>query len=304
MSIHPDAVWLLAPALVASPLLFGIINRVKALFGGRRGRPLLQTYYDLAKLLRKGAVVSDTTTWIFRTGPVLSLAGPLAALMILPLAGMPGVFSFSCDFILLAYLLGAARMATMLAALDTGSSFEGMGASREACLGALGEPVLFVTLLAAAGMGNGFTLNGIMNAPQHATLPHVLLALSLFVLLLVENCRIPVDDPNTHLELTMIHEVMVLDHSGPDLAFITYGSGIKLWIFATLFSGLLLPLDPARPFYSAGLALGGVFATAVLVGIVESIMARLPLVRLGGLLAGAGAVSALALVLTLWRNMQ
>ena len=304
MSMNPDAVWLLAPALVASPLLFGIINRVKALFGGRHGKPLLQTYYDLAKLLRKGLVVSDTTTWVFRAGPVLSVAGPLAALTIVPLAGMPGVFSFPCDFILVAYLLGAARLATMLAALDTGSSFEGMGASREACLGALGEPVLFVTLLAATGLGGGLALSNILENAHSGTLAHALLALSLFVLLLVENCRIPVDDPNTHLELTMIHEVMVLDHSGPDLACITYGSGLKMWIYATLFSGLLLPLDPARPFFSAGLALGGVFATAVLVGIVESVMARLPLVRLGGLLAGAGACSALALVLILWRNIQ
>ena len=303
MSINPDAVWLLAPALVASPLLFGIINRVKALFGGRHGRPLLQTYFDLAKLLRKGCVLSDTATWMFRVGPALSVAGPLAALLIIPLAGMPGVFSFSCDFILVAYLLGAARMATMLAALDTGSSFEGMGASREACLGALGEPVLFVTLLAAAGVGNGFSLDSILNGPQHG-LPQILLAMSLFVLLLVENCRIPVDDPNTHLELTMIHEVMVLDHSGPDMAFITYGSGLKMWIFATLFSGMLLPLDPTRPFFSAVLALAGVFATVILVGIVESIMARLPLVRLGSLLAGAGACSAMALILQLWRNVQ
>ena len=299
MVMNLEALWRMIPALILAPLLPGIINRVKAMFAGRKGRPLLQTYFDTAKLLRKGAVFSAATTWMFRAGPILCLASPLAALALIPVGGLPGVFSFPCDFILAAYLLGVARLAVVLAALDTGSSFEGMGASREAAFGAVAEPVLFLTLLAAASVAHGFSLAEIIGDAPAGTLPDVLLALALFALLLVENSRIPVDDPNTHLELTMIHEVMVLDHSGPYLAFITYGSALKLWIYAALFSGLLLPFDPARPVASSGLALAGILATAVLVGCVESITARLRLVRVPGLLIGAGACSAFALIVTL-----
>ncbi len=293
----------LIPALVLAPLLLGVINRVKAFFGGRRGKPLLQTYFDLIKLLRKGMVVSRTTTWMFRLGPLLGLAAPLVALLLLPQAGSPGLVSFPCDFILLAYLMGAGRMAIMLAAMDTGSSFEGMGASREAAFGALAEPVFFLTLLAGAGVAHGFSLASILSGMHAGSLPDVLLALSLFALLLTENARIPVDDPNTHLELTMIHEVMVLDHSGPDQAFITYGSALKLWIYASIFSGLLLPLNGDTPLFSLGISLAGVFGTAVLVGVIESVTARLRMIYVSNLLAGAGAASALALILILWRSL-
>ena len=298
-------------ALALSPLVPGIINRVKAKFAGRHGKPVLQLYYDIAKLVRKGEVISDTATWVFTAGPVVSMVTAVLALALLPLGGMASPFGFSGDFILCAYLLGMGRFATVLAALDTGSPFEGMGASREALFGAIGEPVLFLSFLAlvstAMSMGIpstevslsslfcGFSpLAWVTGRPEL-----MLLSASLAVLLLVENCRIPVDDPNTHLELTMIHEVMVLDHSGPSLAFILYGASVKLWIFAMLLVGLVIPAMPVWAYTLTMLA--AVFAVAVLVGVIESIMARLRMHIVPALIGLAGAVSAFVLILTLVR---
>ena len=134
--------------LLLAPLASGVINRVKAMFAGRHGKPLLQLYYDIFKLLRKGEVLGENVTWVFSAGPVIAMVSSMAALALLPLGGVSSPLAFQGDFILCAYLLGMGRFATILAALDTGSPFEGMGASREALLGALGEPVLFLALLA------------------------------------------------------------------------------------------------------------------------------------------------------------
>ncbi|MBQ9104706.1 MAG: NADH-quinone oxidoreductase subunit H [Mailhella sp.] len=298
-------------ALLLAPMVPGIINRVKAKFAGRHGKPILQLYYDIAKLVRKGEVISDTATWIFTAGPIVSMVTAVLALALLPLCGLASPFGFCGDFILCAYLLGMGRFATVLAALDTGSPFEGMGASREALFGAIGEPVLFLSFLAlistASSMGlpstdmslstlfNGFSPNAWL-----AGRPEImLLVFSMGVLLLVENCRIPVDDPNTHLELTMIHEVMVLDHSGPSLAFILYGASVKLWIFAALLANLVLPAMPLWAHILSSLA--AVFAVAVLVGVIESVMARLRMHVVPGLIGLAGSVSAFVLILTLVR---
>ncbi|MBQ4567316.1 MAG: NADH-quinone oxidoreductase subunit H [Desulfovibrio sp.] len=306
----------LALALVLAPLLPGIINRVKAIVAGRRGKPLLQTYYDLARLLGKGEVISTTTSWVFCTGPVIALATVICALPLLPLAGQPSPCAFDGDFLLAAYLLGLGRFAIILAALDTGSSFEGMGASREATFSALAEPVLFLALLVLVALS--------LEPPQalQATKPpelsfsallggHAALAWQdgraelllipaiFFVLLLVENCRMPVDDPTTHLELTMIHEVMVLDHSGPTLACIVYGAALKLWFFVALITALVLPPMPFWQHLGASLVL--MFGLAVGVGVVESVMARLRLPVIPRLLAGALTLAALSLILTLVR---
>ena len=134
-------------ALIAAPLLLGVINRTKAISAGRKGQPLLQVYYDLARLLRKGAVYSQTTTWIFRAGPMISLAGLGAALLMVPWGGVPAILAFPGDFVLVLYLLAIGRFFTIAAALDTGSSFEGMGGSREAFFSALTEPIVFAVLI-------------------------------------------------------------------------------------------------------------------------------------------------------------
>lgn len=281
--------------LVLAPLLAGVINRTKALFAGRRGQPLLQLYRDLFKLLRKGAVYSRTTTWIFRAGPVVGLAAVLAALLVVPFAGKPAVLAFPCDLVLFAGLLGLLRFFTVLAALDTGSSFEGMGASREAQFSALAEPALFLGLAALARQAGSLSLSDLFMA-GHAMPPEFwLVAAAFLVIFLCENARIPFDDPNTHLELTMIHEVMVLDHGGPDFAFILYGSALKLWVLGALIVGLILP--PSGGWIQVAAGVGGMLVLAVGVGVIESTMARLRLLRVPQLLATAGTLSAIALIL-------
>ncbi len=290
-------------ALVLSPLLFGVINRTKALFAGRRGQPLLQTYFDLWKLLQKGAIYSRTTTWIFRAGPMVGLAAALTAAMLVPLGNFPALIAFPADFLLFAGLLGLMRFFTVVAALDTGSSFEGMGASREVFFSALTEPALFVILATLAQQTGQLSLSTMLEPGSGAHWLQAgpvlaLVVVALMIVLLAENARIPVDDPNTHLELTMIHEVMALDHGGPDLAFILYSAGLKLWLFAALVVGIVLPAT-ANAWLNLLLATGGMFVVAVIVGVIESIMARLRLVVVPQLLVGAGALAAVAFLLGL-----
>jgi formate hydrogenlyase subunit 4 len=292
-----------AVLLALPPLLLGIVNRTKAVFAGRRGPPLLQPYLDLAKLLRKGAVYSRTTSWVFRAGPVVGLAAIASAGLLVGMGGAPAAIAFPGDFVLFAYLLGLARFATALAALDTGSAFEGMGAAREVTFASLAEPALFLCLLVLARATGTLSLSAMLGpalpeAWGHAAPALVLAAIALFVVALAENARIPVDDPNTHLELTMIHEVMVLDHGGPDLALILYGAALKLFLFGAILSRVVLGQGSGAVAEEA-LALAGVVLFAVGVGVVESVMARLRMIRIPQLLVGASVLSAFALVLLL-----
>ncbi len=303
-------------ALALSPLLSGIINRTKAVFAGRNGQPLLQNYYDLARLFRKGAVYSRTTSWVFRAGPLVGLASALTALTVLPLGGAAAPLSFAGDLVLLAYLLGLMRFFTVIAALDTGSPFEGMGASREVQFSVLAEPILLLCLAAIGKSGtsaawltvqsSALSLSGIYSHLSLATWAKdgmilLLAAAALLVVLLTETSRIPVDDPNTHLELTMIHEVMILDHSGPDLGMILYGSALKMWILCALLAGLCVPVRTGSAWLNAGAAIAGILLLGVVIGIIESSMARLRLLRVPQLLVGAGVLSLLALFLVHWR---
>lgn len=293
-----------ALALLIAPLLLGVINRTKAFFAGRTGQPLLQAYFDLWKLLHKGAVYSRTTTWVFRAGPVVGLACVILAAAIVPFGGSRAMIAFPCDLILLAYLLGVARFFTVLAALDTGSSFEGMGASREVQFSALAEPALLLGLAAVARLTGSFSLSDMfpalsMSAPANSGPVVVLVAGALLVVFLAENARIPVDDPNTHLELTMIHEAMVLDHGGPDFAFILYGAALKLWVLGSLLVSVAAPVRTGNAALDVAAALGMMLCLAVLVGVVESSMARLRLLRVPRLLVGAVVLSGLAFVLLL-----
>lgn len=294
-----------AAALLLAPLLAGVINRTKAAFAGRTGLPLLQLYRDLAKLFRKGAVYSRTTTAVFRVGPAVSLAAILAALPLVPSAGAPALFAFPGDVVLLVYLLALARLALVLAALDTGSAFEGMGASRDLQFAALAEPAFLLGLAATARETGSLSLSGMLGGVSggvwsSAGPTFALVAAAFLVVFLAENARIPFDDPNTHLELTMVHEVMVLDHGGPDLALVEIGSAIKMWILGSIIVGLLVPVHTGSLLIDAAAFLAGMAALGVLTGIVESSMARLRLTSVPQLLIGAGALSALALVLVLW----
>ena len=279
-------------ALILAPLLRGVINKTKAFFAGRQGPPLLQPYYDLAKLLQKGAVYSETTSWVFLSGPVAGLAICILCLFFLPFGNLPACVSFQGDLILVVYLLGLMRFLTVLAAMDTGSAFEGMGASREMTFSALAEPTMLFGLAAAARRAGSFSLtpmlHEITSGVWQTSAPTLALVLAgLFLVFLAENSRIPVDDPTTHLELTMIHEVMILDHGGVDLGFIEYASSLKMWILGSLIVGLAVPVRSGMLVVDLLAIFAGMIGLAVLVGIIESTMARFRMVLVPQLLVGA-----------------
>ncbi len=221
----------LALLVALPPLLLGIINKTKAVFAGRVGAPVLQPYYDIAKLLRKDSVFSGTTSWIFRVSPIVGIVTAVMASLLVPLGNHPPPISFVGDVVLFAYLFGLARFFTVSAALDTGSPFEGMGGAREATFACLAEPAFILALLVPAAGAKTLSVSAMLDGTltktwSTAPAPLVLIIVSMFIVLLVENCRIPFDDPNTHLELTMIHEDMVLDHSGPALGMILYAASL------------------------------------------------------------------------------
>jgi len=289
--------------LLLAPLLLGVTVRTKAAFAGRRGAPLFQQYHDLVKLLRRGQVMSGTTTFLFRVAPSLALVVTVsAAALVAPSIVSPG-WGFPGDFVFLLCLLGLARFFTVSSALDTGSSFEGMGASREVLYSALSEPALLIGFGVLVRVSGEMSLGGMYGGLGSgewlsAGTALCLVAVSFFIVLLAENSRIPFDDPNTHLELTMVHEVMVLDNSGPDFALITYGAALKLWVFASLIVNLFLTALGGSSFQYIAWFPAGMLLVGVLVGTVESVMARLSLLKTPHLLAGAGAISVLAFILS------
>jgi formate hydrogenlyase subunit 4 len=292
------AVLLLAPALP------GIATRTKSLLTGRRGAPILQLYADLAKLVRKGVVYSRTVTIVFRAAPVVLTASVLVAALLLPLDGRAPIFGFTGDLVAFAGLLGLGRMALVLAGLDTGSSFEGMGASREVTVAAFAEPALLLSFTVLVLATGNLSLGGMLGPPLAAVwtsvAPSLVLAgASLFMLLLAENARVPIDDPATHLELTMIHEVMILDHSGPDLALILFAGAVKFALFSALIVTVLVPLADFDPWVSVGLLLAGLAVLAALVGIIEAVMARLRMDRIPQFLVAASALAGFGVILLL-----
>jgi formate hydrogenlyase subunit 4 len=300
-SIIPNTVHVLL-ALVFPPLLLGVIAKTKALFAGRVGPPVFQPYYDLIKLFQKGSVFSTTTTWVFRAGPVVGLVTAALAVLLIPLVDSSVPISFTGDLILLAYLLGLGRFFTAVAALDTGSSFEGMGAAREVTFACLAEPAFFLGLLVLARLSSSLQLATMLGSSlaSHWTTAGASLALVLlswFIVLLAENSRIPFDDPNTHLELTMIHEVMVLDHSGPAFGMILYGAALKLFVFAALVVRLALPLATGSLWFDWPVFVAGMLVVAVVIGVVESTMARLRLTQVPVLLVAACLLSAFGVLL-------
>jgi len=293
----------LAVLLALPPLLLGLIAKVKAFFAGRNGPPLLQPYYDLAKLLRKGTVFSRTTTWVFLLSPVAGVVTAVLAGLMVPLGGVAAPISFNGDLLLVAYLLALGRFCTILSALDTGSAFEGMGASREAAYACLAEPALFLGFVALALLlpeGAQLRLGNLLGASPGgwglAAGGMALVTAAWMVVLLVENCRIPFDDPNTHLELTMIHEVMVLDHSGPPLGLILYGASVKLSVIGMLVLGLILPRS-GHLATDLAVGLAGLLGLAVAIGVIESSMARLRLLRVPALLVSASLLAGFGVIL-------
>jgi formate hydrogenlyase subunit 4 len=292
-------------AILLAPLYAGLIIKVKAFFGGRKGSPLLIHYYTLAKLLKKGSVYSTSTTAIFKLGPVVSLGTAATALMFLPVAGQPPLFSFTGDAILVLYLLGLGRFFTIAAAMDTASPFEGMGAAREAYFPIICEAMLFMILILFCTLTSELNLAAFFAGDrplalwQTAGAPLLFVVMALFMVLLTENSRVPVDDPTTHLELTMIHEVMVLDHSGPDFAFIELGAFFKLFFFSTLVARLICPVTLTHPVADAVLFLGVLGLVYVAVGITESVMARYRMDKVPQFVLTSFALAFFATVITL-----
>ena len=292
-------------ALLLAPVLPGVILKVKALFAGKTGPPLLIRWYTLIKLLRKGSVYSDSTGFVFRLGPVAGCATALLALLFFPFAGLPPLLSFTGDIIVVLYALGLGRFCTVLAALDTASPFEGMGAAREVFFASLAEIGLFVVLILFHRMGGGLCLAGWFAGPQAISLAGtqgallLLVIVALFLLLLAENSRVPVDDPATHLELTMIHEVMILDHSGPDLALIEFGAHCRLLFSACLVASLLRPTLAAGPLANGLVFVGLLVLVYAAVGVTESITARLRMNLVPKFILTSFALVFFAIILTM-----
>lgn len=275
-----ESIMLWALAILLSPLYAAVIGKVKAFFGGRKGPPLLIHYHTLVKLFKKGSVYSTSTTFIFQLGPVVSLGAVLTVLLFTPIAGFAPVVSFEGDVMFIFYLLGLGRFFTIAAALDTASPFEGMGAAREAFFPIFCEATLFIILVLFVHLTGDLRLAAYLAGSQPGNLwqiagaPMMFVVVAFFIILLAENSRVPVDDPATHLELTMIHEVMVLDHSGPDLGLIELGSFIKLFFYSTIVARLVCPLHAGHALMNIGifgLALFFVYGTT---GVIESVMAR------------------------------
>ncbi len=291
-------------ALFGAPLFPGIILKVKAFFGGRKGPPLAIKYFTLIKLLKKGSVYSTSTSFVFRLGPLVSCASAVMALLFFPIGWTAPLVCFAGDVIVLFYVLGLGRFFTIAAALDTASPFQGMGAAREAFFGTLAEVTIFAVLILFYRISGSLSLADyfISPAPISLTGPQgallILVIIALFMVLLTENSRVPVDDPATHLELTMIHEVMILDHSGPDLAFIELASFYKLFFYAAFIAQLLCPpLEGGVARCAAFLVLLSLVYLAV--GITESITARFRMNLVPKFILTSSALVAFAAILTM-----
>ena len=284
-----------AGLLAVAPLLRGGITKMKARMQTRKGPPLLQGYYDLAKLLRKEIVRSETASWVYALGPRLYFAAALAATTLVPVLVAAAPLEGAGGILGLVGILALGRFALAVAALDTGSPFGGMGSSREMTIAALAEPALmlglFTTALAAGSLDLGAVVRSAL-VPGALFRPSDILALSgLFLVLIAETGRIPVDNPATHLELTMIHEAMVLEYSGPDLALVEWASALKELLYITLLIDLFVPLGIATTVAAAPLALSAaawaakVVVFGVVITLVETTNAKLRLFRVPELVA-------------------
>ncbi|MDR3270040.1 MAG: NADH-quinone oxidoreductase subunit H [Peptococcaceae bacterium] len=294
--------------LLTAPLVNGLIRKVKAWSQKRRGAPVWQMYADLYKLIRKGTVVSDVSSWVFKATPYLVFATALSAALLVPIsiriqpALLPG------DFIMLVSILALGRFFLMTAALDTASTFGGMGSSREALISSLIEPSIMVSLITLALLSHTTSLSAMMGSMQLLRLPLIHPAflavfLAWMIILLAETARLPIDDPATHLELTMVHEAMLLEYSGRHLALMEYGAALKQLVLITLIVNLFFPHDQWIPM--AGIAGIGLSITiyvfkvilfALLIGWIEVNTVKLKLFSIPNLAALAFILSFLGIL--------
>lgn len=294
--------------LALAPFIVGVIRKVKARLQCRRGAGFFQPYADLAKLFRKQPVRSSTTSWIFTAAPYIVFASTVAAGLLMPVFLSHTPLNFAGNIIALVYLLALGTFFLILAGLDAGSAFGGMGSSREAVIATLAEPAMMLSILAIALTAGSTNLSTIVH--QSALLEDVVLAppahlmalAAMFIVTLAETGRVPVDNPATHLELTMIHEAMLLEYSGRYLALMEWAAGIKLLVFLTLIVNVFAPWGIATSVAPVALATGAVVyvlkvaGLAVVIGVIESMFAKLRLFRVPELLGAAFILALLALV--------
>jgi len=262
--------------LIAGVFFTGIINRVKSLSSGRKGPDILQPIRDVISLFKKGSVYSETTSFVFQIAPTIYFASVIMAMLVVPFGSSKGIISFNGDFIFFAYVLSLGKFFNIISAMDTGSSFEGMGASREALYSMFAEPAFFI-LMGSLALLTGYTSFHEMFAALHigSYISYALAILGTFVLLMismVENSRMPIDDPKTHLELTMVHEVMILDNSGFDLGLILSAGYLKFAIYGALVVNLFIGVFPYQYSIPIFFVIQILLATAI--GLIESFMAR------------------------------
>lgn len=280
--------------LVVAIAIPGVINRTRATLAGRKGLPFIQHLRNVRLLLRKGSVYSPTTTALFRIAPAVYLGAAIVALLFMPVADLYPLISFEGDVICFAYTLALARVAIILAAMDTGSSFEGMGAAREALYGALIEPALMIGF-ATLAMFCGYTSFADIFAHEQSfnaqiTIVMFLIAYLFITIAFVESGRVPVDDPRTHLELTMIHEVMCLDYSGIDMGMIHIAGWLKTACFSMIAANAIAATCCFHWWFAAPLS---ILLTGLSIGFVESTQARNKLVRNTTFIVTISALAAL-----------
>lgn len=293
--------------LLIAPLFVSIIKKVKAWTQGRCGPSVFQTYFTLAKLLKKETVYSSHSSWVMRLTPYVSIAAILVAALFVPLVFVPEPVGGIGNIILLIYLLALAKFFMAMAGLDAGSSFGGMGSSREMSISAIIEPTTIIVFAAlvfvfkSLNVFDMFAASAAAGAPATPTL--ILLAISLFIILVVETSRIPVDNPETHLELTMIHEGMILEQSGRNLALMELSAAVKLTLLMALLINLLVPFGLTTTLAVGTLAFAAVLfivkgtVLAGIVGIFESSMAKMRFFRLPSLFAMAFFFSTLIIII-------
>ena len=296
-----------AVVAVGGPVLVGVMRKVRCRLEGRVGPPVLQPLVDIRKLFRKQRFRPDQATWIFTLAPVMLVATVVVAAAITPLVTTHPALRASSDLFVLVYLLLVGSTLLALAGLDAGTAFGGMGSSRAVTIGALAEPALLVTILALSTTAHSSNLPAIVSAilahPESVATPQRLFALgALLIVIVAESGRLPVDNPATHLELTMLHEGMLLEHSGPDLALVTVGEAMRLTLLLGIFVNLVAPWGVAISTSVSGVVVGlaSVVAKVAVVGVFlavfEVFIAKVRLFRVPELLAGAFVLALLGVV--------
>lgn len=259
-------------------IMMGLIKKTKSFWAGRKGPSLWQPLHDFIRLMKKDFVISKTTSVVFKIAPVFALSTVLFAGLFVPLATGNALINIPAGIILFAYTLGLGKFMSLISAMDTGSSFEGMGASREACFTSIVEPAFFMVIASIMVLTGNYTFDSLSqimtNAGNYGILISVFAVATLFIMILIEGSRVPVDDPATHLELTMIHEVMILDNSGSDLAIFSWANGIKMLLISSLIANIIIP-NSVSDLTHILLYLLIVSVISIIIGTVESGMARI-----------------------------